>query len=710
MRTFALFSLLILLPGVATAQTAMLRGRVVDRADGQPLAGATVEVAREGLRTGAATDAAGFFIVAGLRPGRYALRVSFLGYTPFEDTLSLDAEGAMLDVALRAEARQAGEVVVESAPELLPEADRLVRVRPAEVRAIPTLTPAPDLAAYLTALPGFVPTGEQGGQVSVRGGEPAHNLFLVDGIPLYQPFHVLGELSVVPGDALAFADVYAGAFPARYGGRISSVVDVTLRGGDKQRFRADVSAAPLLSAVQIEGPLVPGRVSAIVSARTSLADRVGIGLAREPLPFQFGDALARVHAYLSQTSSLGITALGSRDRAELRTALGAVGVSEWQSEGVGARFSYLPITYAVLAEIEVFFTRLDSRFRAPSQTPRRSLVEEGGGNFGFRYLLGRSEVHFGLQARTDHLLATTGAEQAEEYLTEGALYLDGVFRGGRFSFYPGFRLATFPSRSRVLFEPRVRAEWQGERHRFHAGAAAVHQEIGGRYTSNDLSDVFVSWVPVPEGAALPRARQVVGGWSTGGARTWVSLDAYHRALSGLGTEGTLRGVSRGAEVRAQAARGPVVLRMGAALAAVRYRADTLAYPPPTDRPLRLDAEITGRRAGWEASARWYAVSGAAFTPLRGAYRDVPLRPGTIPDSPGVLVSSDGVPGSRRLPPTHRVDLLLAYTRALGPARLSLQVAVRNALDRANLFYLNRLTGERYDGLPRVLSVGARLEV
>ncbi len=707
--------LLLLAVGLpAHAQRAMLRGRVVDVTDMQPLGGATVQVQHEsGYDAGTSTDEDGYFVLTRLMPGRYALRVSFVGYAPFADTVLVETGGDQVRIALTPTAVVAGEVTVdEPRTDPAPGEGRLVSVRPAEVRGVPTLTPASDLAAYLTTLPAFSPTSDRGGQVSVRGGEPTQNLFLLDGIPVYQPFHVLGEFSIVPGEALAFADVYAGAFPARYGGRIASTIDVTLRSGNKHAYEAHAALAPLLSAVQVEGPLVRGKVSALVSVRESFARRIGPGIAAGKLPFDFGDRLVRLHAYLTQTSSLSATAFQSDDRATLATAMGDAGTVRWKSEGAGMRFSYLPTAYAVLAEIEVFGTRLDSEFSAPGAMRRRSLVEEVGGNFGFRYLLGDSEIRFGIQARTDHLLALEARREREEYLTEGAAYLEGAWRGHGFRVYPGLRVSTFPSRSQVVLEPRLRAEWERGGHLFHAGAALVHQEIGGRYTSADLADVFVAWVPVPEGSPLPQAQQHVAGWSLSGPGGMVGLEAYYRDLQHLGDAGALDGHAQGVEARVEIRRRALTAGIDGALSSVRYRSATAApFPPPTDRPVRLGTHITGTYRALEASARWTYADGSAYTPLRGTYRRVEVMQGAgYPTDPGTRDTSDGRTGSRRLPATHRLDLVLRYNRTLGPVRLAVQVALRNAYDRANVFYFNRLTGERYNQLPRTLAFGLRLDV
>ena len=222
------------------AQEATVNGFVADAATGRPLELASVALLQgETVVLGAATDRDGAFVMPRLAPGGYAFRVSFVGYEPFADTLYLaPGETYTVEVALRPATTGLGELVVEQAH---PggAADVVAgqqTVRPEDLARVPTFDVSGDLASYLTTLPGIVSTSDQGGQLFIRGGEPSQNLFLLDGIPLYQPFHALGFYSVFPAGILRRADVYAGGFPARFGERLSSVVDVQSREGHLFRY------------------------------------------------------------------------------------------------------------------------------------------------------------------------------------------------------------------------------------------------------------------------------------------------------------------------------------------------------------------------------------------------------------------------------------------------------------------------------------------
>ena len=123
------------------------------------------------------------------------------------------------------------------------------------LKRLPSIGGDPDIAQYLQVLPGVVFTGDQGGQLYIRGGAPIHNVVLLDGMILYNAFHSIGLFSVFDTDVIKTADVYTGGFNAEYGGRISSVVDIKTRDGNKKRLAGKVSASTFGSKLLLEGPL-----------------------------------------------------------------------------------------------------------------------------------------------------------------------------------------------------------------------------------------------------------------------------------------------------------------------------------------------------------------------------------------------------------------------------------------------------------------------
>src|SRR5690606_13999774 len=131
----------------------------------------------------------------------------------------------------------------------------VVKISPKEIKQLPTIGGEADLAQYLQVLPGVVFTGDQGGQLYIRGGSPVQNKVLMDGMIVYNPFHSIGLFSVFETDIIRNADVYTGGFTAEYGGRISSIMDTTTRDGNSKYFGGKVGFSPSGAKLLLEGPL-----------------------------------------------------------------------------------------------------------------------------------------------------------------------------------------------------------------------------------------------------------------------------------------------------------------------------------------------------------------------------------------------------------------------------------------------------------------------
>ena len=300
-----------------------------------------------GAFLGAATDRDGFYAISRIRPGRYFLRASFIGYQTFADTLDLAADQILTySFSITFGAAGLDEIVVVSERETAGAAAvtaGLQSIRPQDIQLVPSPDLSGDLVTYLVTLPGVVTAGDQGGQLFIRGGEPTQNLVLMDGMLVYQPFHLVGFYSAFPAGILNVTDVYAGGFGARYGGRLSSVIDVSTRNGNKRRFAGEVSVAPFISAALVEGPIVPGRVSALVSGRFSVIEQGVSNLIDDPLPYEFNDQFAKIHAELSENSQVSISALRSYDKGIIGATTEAQADSTkdqviWKNQAIGGRF------------------------------------------------------------------------------------------------------------------------------------------------------------------------------------------------------------------------------------------------------------------------------------------------------------------------------------------------------------------------------------
>lgn len=251
-------------------QVVTVSGIVRDAESRETLIGATVH--DPVARVGTTTNEHGFYSLT-LEMGERRLVISFVGYAPVELSLSL-ARDTVIDAALVPSLLLEGVTVIgESLPAWIRN------VQPGQVQfpvkvvnALPALLGESDVLKTLQLLPG-VKTGNEGlAGLHVRGGNADENLYLMDAIPVYNPSHLMGFFSTFNSNVVKRVDFYKGNFPARYGGRLSSVVDVRLKEGDLQQVHGSLSVGLLASKVNVEGPIERGRTSFLLSARRTYMD------------------------------------------------------------------------------------------------------------------------------------------------------------------------------------------------------------------------------------------------------------------------------------------------------------------------------------------------------------------------------------------------------------------------------------------------------
>lgn len=242
-----------------------ISGFVRDSASYESLIGATVQ--EQVSRKGAVSNNYGFYSLT-LPPGKVALSSSYVGYEAASVTFELVCD-TMLDLSLKA-VGTLGEIVVEG---MNPRAGVLGSRSGAEdiparrIRSLPALLGETDVVKTLQRLPGAAVGTEGMTGLFVRGGEGDDNLFLLDGNPVYHTDHLLGFFSAFNPDAVKNASFYKGSFPAEYGGRLSSVIDVRTDDGDRKEYHGNLSVGLLAMRANLEGPIVKDRSSFHVSVR-----------------------------------------------------------------------------------------------------------------------------------------------------------------------------------------------------------------------------------------------------------------------------------------------------------------------------------------------------------------------------------------------------------------------------------------------------------
>jgi hypothetical protein len=261
-------ALLLCLPAMAQKRT--LSGYVMDAASKETLIGATVFDRNSGK--GCATNTYGFYTLT-LDAGEVDLMVSYVGYAQQNHTIALK-ENLSMNFMMES-STTLEEVVVEGTRATVSARSpqmSVVELPVQQITSIPTLFGETDVLKAIQLLPGVQNGSEGSAGMYVRGGGPDENLLLLDGVPVYNVNHMLGFFSVFNPDALKNVTLYKGSFPAHFGGRLSSVVDIRMKEGDMQKFHGNASIGLISSKLNFEGPIVKDKLSFNLSFRRTYGD------------------------------------------------------------------------------------------------------------------------------------------------------------------------------------------------------------------------------------------------------------------------------------------------------------------------------------------------------------------------------------------------------------------------------------------------------
>ncbi|MEM9836125.1 MAG: TonB-dependent receptor [Bacteroidota bacterium] len=271
-KTIHLAVLLLLLASGLTAQKATISGYVRDANNGETLIGATVLV--KGTTIGTSTNEYGFYSLS-LEPGVYTFVGSYLGFADFSKNVDLTQGNVQLDIDLGESQTQLAEVVVTAKEEdsNIREIQMSVeRLDMSTIEKIPALLGEVDVLRSIQLLPGVTTVGEGSAGFNVRGGSIDQNLVILDEAPVYNSSHLFGFFSVFNPDAVKNVQLYKGGIPARYGGRLSSILDVRMREGNNKKFEAQGGIGTIFSRLAIEAPLIKDKASFLVAGRRSYID------------------------------------------------------------------------------------------------------------------------------------------------------------------------------------------------------------------------------------------------------------------------------------------------------------------------------------------------------------------------------------------------------------------------------------------------------
>lgn len=728
----------------AHAQSANLRGVITAADDGESLQGVHISLRNDqGELYGAVSDNDGLFVISRLPAGRYLLSASFVGFATFTDTLTLAPQDRQVyEIVMYEDESELDELIIEAERES--GAARVTagmeRVTPEQITAIPSPDISGDLVSYLSTLPGVVLMGDRGGQIFIRGGEPSHNMTLIDGMQIYQPFHVLGFYSAFPADIVSGADVYAGGFGSKFTGRVSSVIDVQTRDGNKRMFRSSATLSPFTSSATLEGPLLRDRLSFLGSGRISMLDELASRYVTAPLPYRFGDVFGKVHARLSASHQLSLSGLNTFDRGRIPRQNELLGENEeirWSNAAYGMRYLIAPRTIPIIGEVLVSYSRLDSDLGPAGDPVRSSRIESINTAFNVTNYLGDTQWDWGGFLRESTIDSELGGLfqnvlSAPERSVHAGGYIEPEVRlRGGWSARAGISAQVYGT-SGVYVEPRFRLLWDRGRHHWSLAAGLYRQDIVGLNDRRDATNIFTAWVETPLGEATRAAHALLGYRTTPATWLELSVEGYFKKLDDLFVSAWTpfptfttslqhaEGHSAGFDFRIEWRRSHFYGFVNYGYSATMYEANSShtasysgSYRPPHDRRHQINILATGAVRDFNVSLRWQFGSGLPYSRIHGfdgfILMDGAVEVDRVRGFPRVIYEAEPYRGI--LPTYHRLDITVDRTFTFKSGlEATLQLGLLNAYNRRNLFALDLFTAQRTDQLPLIPTAGIRLDI
>ncbi|MDZ7876865.1 MAG: TonB-dependent receptor [Saprospiraceae bacterium] len=747
-------SFIFILVSVFAQKAAIIRGNVYDRNGGQPVPFANVVL--RGSTQGATTDLNGFFQISNVKAGDYTLFVSFIGYDSLEQRVNISSgEIAYKSFYLDESAKNLEAVEISARREERRTTSQVskITVTQKDIKSLPSTGGEPDIAQYLTVIPGVLTTGDQGGQIYIRGGSPVQNKILLDGMTIYSPFHSIGFFSIFETETIRSVDVLTGGFNAEYGGRVSAVVDLKTREGNKTRLAGLVSGSPFQAKALLEGPILKlkdggSSVSVLVTGKKSLLPETSKTLYKYAsqdsagLPFGYEDIYGKISLVAGAGSRVNIFGFNFSD------AVNYTGIADLKSgtQGYGANFTLVPTGLGMIVGGSLTYSNYDISLNEGNNNPRTSKVGSFSGLLDFTIFGDKSELKYGAEISgfstnvSFYNPLVKSSTKQEQNTTEIAGFVRYRRTGKRTIIEPSLRIHSYTSLGETVIEPRFSAKFNAsDRFRFKFSGGMFSQNLISTVSEKDVVNLFVGFLSGPEenffkpgtteevSSKLQKAIHAIGGFEFDVSKKMeLNVEAYYKNYTQLVDINRTKvkvtdndyvsetGAAYGLDLSAKYNTKNFSLWATFSRAFVNRYDGFQTYSTNFDRRNNMNLIGTwswGRKKEWEFAARWNYGSGFPFTQTKGFYSKYGYEQGVNTDVPrgnadiGIIYSNTRNGG--RLPDYHRMDLsfkrAFTFTKNSG---LDVVVSATNTYDRDNIFYFNRVTYSRVNQLPILPSVAA----
>ena len=720
MKIFSLFHLfVIIISNCLFAQNGGLSGTVSDKSNREPLIGANVLIT--GTKFGAITNKSGYFAIPDIPPGTYTARFSYLGYETKQEQVIIKANTyTKISVTLAESSFLTDEVVVEA--DAIKERDKnisSVNLQAADLKKMPSIG-EPDLLRSLQLIPGVQSLNELSAGLYIRGGSPDQNLILLDGITVYNPSHLFGFFSTFNSDAIKDVKLIKGGFPVEYGGRLTAVLDITNKEGDRNNYHTAGSVSVISSKLTVEGPWKYG--SFMVSGRRTYLDLILKLSGEKDLPsYYFYDFNAKINVDEFEDNKFSFSTYLGSDVLDV-TLKPKVGAEqkinlEWGNKTFSGKWTHV-FSNSVYANLTLaatdFYSKTTAQLSPAFEVKFDNQIREYSAKGDLEWAVSSDHfLKFGGQLTQYRFLYNNEIGiigTATDIVTKpkySALYVQDEWRpDALWLVTSGIRYNYFSSGGRSVFEPRIQVK------HFLDDKLALTGSIGyyAQYTTvvvNDVASFADLWFPIDETLSPQTAVQYIAGVEYNPSREYsFSVEGYYKPMKGL-TEikdgnqlneeklvnvfNTGTGYSSGLEFFLQKKTNSLTGWMGYTWSQTKRTFDAINYGReyPAKWDFTHNLSLTGNydlQNSWVLGATFVFTTGTTYTVPTGYYRL------GLPDRPRDYLRA-GEKNAYRLEPYHRLDVSASKSWEGWGGQWRFSFSIYNLYNHRNVWYRDYQFGE-----------------
>lgn len=706
-RPLLLVCFLLSLSPLLFAQPASISGFVTDSTNGNALIGANIYL--EGNALGSSSNDEGYYVIHPISPGDYTLICSYLGYLTHKEPVHLRAgEKLFLKIALAPHPITTEAVVVTAEAAELENDITLGKVELSSrtIRQSPQLGEA-DLFRTLQALPGIVSENDFSTGLVVRGGNTDQNLIMLDGITVYNPSHLGGLFSNFLLDATKEARFVKGGFSAEYGGRMSSVLDVISKEGNRKKFSGAAGVSLLSSRLSLEFPVSDGAV--LIAGRRTYFDQA-LKIVNKNFPYYFYDLQGSFFQDLSKYDRLTISGYFGNDvldwdEFEFNFRWGNRALSaHWQHVFSPQLFSHFMVAGSRFnTSVQLGGNQgIDSNNEILDYTLKGDLSyfssQDNGYKFGFEF----KKLHFKYQNDYDN----QNRLSIKQTPLSMAFYLQNHRKiGKRLLIFPGLRFSYFSrSNKKVYVEPRLSIKQKLGHKEYLSFSAGLYRQFIFTVRDEFSSTIINDWFAIDRTVPAGKSWHFIAGyerelWST----TRLQIEVYYKTMNNMLTYRETRssvaesigedlrvdklfvptqGYSYGFEFFLHKQYGKLAGWIGYTLNWARSELDNLRYYSSYDRRHDLKVLLSydlGR--SWRLGSRFNYGGGFPYTRALGTYQE--RDDGVVKRR---IIYSDR--NAFRFPAYIRWDMSLTKYFHWFDKYWWLDIQVVNVMNRDNIFFYN----------------------